>query len=273
MPAADRLPAGRGPGAARRGNASWPLPNLDLGNTRDASDSPIDSRNGGSAARGLERRRCLEPGTFGNASTNPIVVGGAVYLEDLSGNVRKFDQRTGALVWTSNQSDAGKPMIGPNGVAVDRDKVFAVSGRGDIVALDATTGAVVWRSTVVGTPSLGIDIQPTTYRGKVYAATVPVSLAGIYHGGDAGIVFALERVGRIHGVVVRHGGQPRPVGQPDDQLRRRRVVPAGHRRAHRLDLLGDGQPGALPGRPGPSRAGRAARATTSTPARRWRSTP
>ncbi len=185
------FPPRRGPDPGRGANTSWPLPNLDLGNTRDASVSPIDSRS-------VDRLQVAwsaplpGSGTFGNASTNPIVVGAAVYLEDLSGNVRKFDQRTGALVWTSNQSDAGKPMIGPNGVAVDRGKVFAVSGRGDIVALDAMTGVVVWRSTVVGTPSLGIDIQPTTYRGKVYAATVPVSLAGIYHGGDAGTVFALN---------------------------------------------------------------------------------
>jgi outer membrane protein assembly factor BamB len=129
-------------------------------------------------------------GTLGNASTNPIVVDGAVYLEDLSGNVRKFDLKTGALDWTSSQSTL--PMIGPNGVAVDHGKVFAVSGRGDIVALDADTGALVWRSTVVTTASLGITIQPTTYAGKVYAATVPVSLNGIYHGGDAGQLFALD---------------------------------------------------------------------------------
>jgi outer membrane protein assembly factor BamB len=170
---------------------AWPLPNGDLGNTRNASDSRINSRDVDqlqvawtATLPGL--------GTFGNASTNPIVAGGAVYLEDLSGSVRKYDARTGALLWSSDQSDAGKPMIGPNGVAVDAGKVYAVSGRGDIVALDASTGAVVWRSSVVGTATLGIDIQPTTYRGLVFAATVPVSLNGIYHGGDAGELFALH---------------------------------------------------------------------------------
>jgi outer membrane protein assembly factor BamB len=180
-----------GPGPFGRGPGDWRFPNGDLGNTRDASRSPITSRD-------VDRLEVAwsaplpGPGTFGNASTTPIVVGGAVYLEDLSGNVRKFDLATGALIWSRDQSDHGKPMIGPNGVAVDHGKVFAVSGRGDIVALDARTGAVVWRSTVVGTATLGIDIQPTTYRGKVYAATVPVSLNGVYHGGDAGLLFALD---------------------------------------------------------------------------------
>lgn len=174
-----------------RGPSDWPFPNGDLGNTRDASRSPVDSHD-------VDRLQVAWSapldggGTFGNASTTPIVVGGNVYLEDLSGHVRKFDLRTGALVWTSDQSDHGKPMIGPNGVAVDHGQVFAVSGRGDIVALDAATGTVRWRSTVVGTASLGIDIQPTTYHGKVFAATVPVSLNGLYHGGDAGRLFALD---------------------------------------------------------------------------------
>ena len=183
-----------GPGRGRP-VADWARPNLDLGNTRDASHSTIDSHD--VAKLGVAWSATLSgSGTYGNASTNPIVVGGGIYLEDLSGHVRRFDARTGALVWTSDQSDAGRPMIGPNGVAVDGGRVFAVSGRGDIVALDAGTGAVVWRSTVVGTATLGIDIQPTTYRGLVYAATVPVSLNGVYHGGDAGELFALdERTG------------------------------------------------------------------------------
>ncbi len=194
-----------GPGGPGHPRADWPLPNGDLGNTRNASRSPITSRDvdqlqvaWSSPLDGL--------GTFGNASTDADRRRTArVYLEDLSGHVRKFDLRTGALVWMSDQSDNGRPMIGPNGVAVDHGKVFAVAGRGDIVALDTGTGAEVWRSTVVGTATLGIDIQPTTYRGKVYAATVPVSLNGIYHGGDAGVVFALNERDGTHGLDVQHG--------------------------------------------------------------------
>ena len=123
-----QAPIGGPPGRPPRGNTSWPLPNLDLGNTRDASDSPIDSHTVG-RLRPAWSSPLPGPGSYGNASTNPIVVGGAVYLEDLSGNVRKFDQRTGALVWSSNQSDTGKPMIGPNGVAVDTQGVRGVGPR------------------------------------------------------------------------------------------------------------------------------------------------
>ncbi len=173
--------------------AEWPAPDGDLANTRQAPGSPIDSRTVG-RVQVAWTAPLTGQGTYGNASTNPVVVGGAVYVEDLSGHVRKFDLRTGKLDWTSDQSDDGQPMIGPDGVAVDAGKVYAVAGRSDVVALDAASGQVEWRHTVTTTPTLGITIQPTTYRGKVYGSTVPISLAGIYHGGDAGELFALDEV-------------------------------------------------------------------------------
>jgi outer membrane protein assembly factor BamB len=170
---------------------SWPQPEGDLGATRLAASSSIDSSNVASLAPAW-RTPLTGGGTFGDASTTPIVVRGQVYLEDLSGRVRSIDLRTGKVAWTTDLSVAHLPMIGPNGVAVDGGKVFAIAGRGDVAALDARTGAVRWRTTVTDTSTLGVDIQPIVYEHRVYVSTVPVSLSGIYHGGDAGSIVALD---------------------------------------------------------------------------------
>jgi outer membrane protein assembly factor BamB len=177
--------------ASLRQPKGWLQPNGDYGNARAVPDSPIDSAD----IAGLKvawRTPLTGGGTFGDASTNPVVVDGHVYLEDLSGRVRSIDLRTGKVAWTTDLSLNGLPMIGPNGVAVDGRRVFAIAGRGDVAALDTRTGAVVWRQTVVDTASLGIDIQPVVYQHRVYVSTVPVSLFGIYHGGDAGTIVALD---------------------------------------------------------------------------------
>jgi len=179
------------PATAATSSPAWPQPEGDLGATRLAVDSPIDSSNVGDLVPAW-RTPLTGGGTFGDASTNPIVVRGQVYLEDLSGRVRSVDLHTGKVAWTTDLSQSNLPMIGPNGVAVDGRKVFAIAGRGDVAALDARTGTVLWRTTVTATSTLGIDIQPIVYQHRVYVSTVPVSLFGIYHGGDAGEIVALD---------------------------------------------------------------------------------
>jgi glucose dehydrogenase len=50
----------------------------------------------------------------------------------------------------------------------------------------------VWRRRISRTKTLGVDIQPTVFGGLVFAATVPVSIQGIYTPGDRGALFALD---------------------------------------------------------------------------------
>ena len=111
-------------------------------------------------------------------------------------------------------------------------RIYVEDDQGSVVAIDRTTGQVVWRTKPTGfsigpdgvavgwgkvfaatsngvialnvgngatvwsrrlTATAGVDIQPTVVDGRVLVATVPVSVAnGIYRGGDRGWLFALD---------------------------------------------------------------------------------
>jgi glucose dehydrogenase len=166
----------------------WPLPGRDYRNTRATSDSSIDSST--VASLGVAWEVPLPGGiAYGNASTTPLILGDTVYVQDLTSNVRAIDRATGALRWERLLDSF---VIGPNGVAVGWGRLFAVDGTDDLVALDLATGEELWRRRLTRTDSDGIDIQPTVFARLVLASTVPVSLDGIYTGGDRGILQALD---------------------------------------------------------------------------------
>ena len=83
-------------------------------------------------------------------------------------------------------------VIGPNGVAVGWGLLYGVEGTDDLFALNLVDGTEVWRRRLTRTNTDGVDIQPTVFARKVYASTVPVSLQGIYAGGDRGILQARD---------------------------------------------------------------------------------
>ena len=112
-----------------------------------------------------------------------------MYIQDSTGTVSAIDRDTGAVRWQAKQRDV---LVGPNGVAVGWGMVFANDGSSGVIALDAETGEVRWRRALNITPSEGIDIQPTVFGKRVLVSTVPISLRGIYQGGDRGIVHALD---------------------------------------------------------------------------------
>ena len=166
----------------------WPLPGRDYRNSRATTDSTIDAST--VARLGVAWEAPLPgSGAYGNASTTPLILADTVYLQDLSSNVHALDRETGSVRW---KKELARFVIGPNGVAVGWDKIFAVEGTKDLVALDLATGAELWRRTLPRTRTEGIDIQPTVFGRLVLASTVPVSLEGVYTGGDRGVLHALD---------------------------------------------------------------------------------
>ena len=166
--------------------ANWPQPNGDYASHRARLDSEITAANVAELTVAWDFEI---PGVsnFGAAATNPIVVDGVVYLQDLSSNVFAVDLETGATIWERLYD---QPSIGPNGVAVDGGMVFAAASMKTVVGLHASSGEEVWSVELATSEGEGIDIQPIAYNGLVYLSTVPENPAA----NGKGIIYALEQL-------------------------------------------------------------------------------
>jgi outer membrane protein assembly factor BamB len=178
------MPAGTPPEVVGA-QGDWPLPNRDYANSRSTTSSHISADNVGK----LDVAWKAAPPGIGGLSTSPLVLGDTVYVEGGNGVVAAIDRASGDVRWTSRATGLN---IGPFGVAVGDGRVYALNGSTGVVALDQRTGREVWTRNVTATKSTGIDIQPQVFDGMVIVATVPVSVGGIYAGGDHGVVYALD---------------------------------------------------------------------------------
>jgi outer membrane protein assembly factor BamB len=184
----DDRPAVEVPPQVARSRGEWPVPGGDYANSRAQVDATITSDD----IDDLDVAWSVPlegAGVFGNASTTPVIVDGVVYVQDLQSDVTAVDLDTGAVRWSH---EYGLPQVGPNGVAVGYGKVFVTKGMDGIAALDLRTGDELWDTTITATETDGVDIQPLVVDGLVLAATVPVSFAGQFRGGDRGVLWALD---------------------------------------------------------------------------------
>ena len=92
-------------------------------------------------------------------ATDPVAGNGAVFTIDAAAELRASSLETGAALWTASlipDFDRGGNASG-GGLALAGGRVFATTPYGEVLALDAATGAVVWRQrlgTVLGAPSV-----------------------------------------------------------------------------------------------------------------------
>jgi outer membrane protein assembly factor BamB len=174
--------------ADRRLPTAWLYANHDLSNTRETTDSSIDSSD--VSQLGIAWTHPITGvGAYGGAASTPLITNGTVYFQDLGSNVTALNVDDGSKVWNTTFND---PVIGPNGPAINGSSVVAASSRNEITSLDAATGSKQWTTKLVNSPTAGIDIQPVAYDGLVYTSTVPGNQSSFYAGGDAGIITALH---------------------------------------------------------------------------------
>lgn len=96
----------------------------------------------------------------------PVIAGGKLFVIDTEAVVRSYDAKTGQLAWTKSvrsDDDKGKVEFG-GGVSVEGDRLYASTGIGDVVAMNAADGTVVWK-TRPGGPLRG---SPTISNGNIY---------------------------------------------------------------------------------------------------------
>jgi outer membrane protein assembly factor BamB len=190
LAAACSTPAGQTVSNARaaRPAGSWPYPNGNLANTRNAAGSVITAANVARLAQAWSFRLSQTPpkGGYGLLAAAPIVLNGVVYLQDLDENVYALALATGKLKWEYrvNTPEASGP--GPDGVAVANGVVYGDTST-TAFALSARTGKVIWVSAhLVGKGQGLLEIQPQVAGGRVYLA----SAYGTGPGG--GVLFALN---------------------------------------------------------------------------------
>jgi outer membrane protein assembly factor BamB len=102
-------------------------------------------------------------------AASPVVSDGRLYVVDTTARVTAFDANSGAQIWTNaiEVDDDGKPSRFGGGVSATSSNVFATNGVGDVTALAADTGALVWKKRPAG-PLRG---APTLSNGNVYVMT------------------------------------------------------------------------------------------------------
>ena len=98
----------------------------------------------------------------------PVVAGGRVYTMDSRGLISAFNASTGARLWTADTLPEGddEGAFG-GGLAAAGGWLFATTGLGHVLALDAETGALQWRQPL-GVP---VRVAPTVSGGRLFAVS------------------------------------------------------------------------------------------------------
>jgi outer membrane protein assembly factor BamB len=174
------------PGAAPP-TGSWPYPNGDIANTRDAPDSAISTANV-SRLREAWTFKLAGPAetAVGSLTAPPVVADGVVYLQDQDANVYALALATGKLKWEYQVNRPEKSGPGPDGVAVAGGAVYGDTST-SVFALSAATGKTIWVDGHLLNKGQGaFEIQPQVADGRVYLASAYGS------GPGGGVLMALN---------------------------------------------------------------------------------
>jgi len=132
----------------------------------------------------LQQRWVYQTGVFGLSwESTPLVVDGVMYLTQRPNDVVALDARTGRVFWIYRYPTPPNhnACCGSNnrGVAVLGDKVFIATLDAHLVAIDATTGSLVWDVEVADMAlAYAFTLAPLVVKNQVIVGTA---------GGDRGI--------------------------------------------------------------------------------------
>lgn len=101
--------------------------------------------------------------------TVPVVAEGRVFTMDSEFEVRAFDAKDGAEIWsfTPGVPDEDDEAFG-GGIAYDEGRLFVTTGFGGAIALDAKRGRALWRQKLPGP----VRSAPTVAGERVFMVTI-----------------------------------------------------------------------------------------------------
>lgn len=188
-----------GVSGCRDAQTQWPQFGGDTLHQRHSPATQITPDNVG----GLQPVWTHHSGVKASFQTTPIVVDDVIYLSLPFNHVVALDAASGVELWRYHHERlADREMCcGPanRGVAVDAGRVFMGTVDGRLLALDATTGELLWdrdvtggdsgiqedvglldgmtRGEVSGTSGAGLNMAPMVYKGKVI-----IGITGVGYG-------------------------------------------------------------------------------------------
>lgn len=103
-------------------------------------------------------------------AASPVVGGGQLFVMDTAGTVHAFDAQTGANRWRTSFSLAGdgQTSIYGGGASYADGRVYITTGLGEVAALDAANGSIVWKVKPAG-PLRG---SPTIAFNSIFVMTM-----------------------------------------------------------------------------------------------------
>ena len=145
---------------APQANASWSQPG------GVASNAPGHLAFDGAAKQIWRGDAGSGSNSEGRITAVPVVHNSKVYTLDRKGEVTAFSASGGGVVWrTSLKPDDAKAELGfGGGLAAEGGRLFAATGYGRMIALDAENGKPIWSRTL-GVP---IRTSPTAVGGRVF---------------------------------------------------------------------------------------------------------
>ncbi|MDF3034304.1 MAG: hypothetical protein K0R76_1258 [Alphaproteobacteria bacterium] len=149
------------PGASR--NKDWPQAGGDPshGMPHLVLDNPLKPTWSTSIGQGASEDHRM--------TASPVTGNGRVYACDATGMVSAVNIKDGSFLWSVNPLPEGQTSEAMGGgVAYDHGTVFCTTSFGELVALRAEDGKVLWRKSL-GAPS---RVAPTIKDGTVYALTI-----------------------------------------------------------------------------------------------------
>lgn len=96
-------------------------------------------------------------------TADPVVAGGRVFTMDSQSRV-SATALSGGTAWSASLTPPGEPAASASGggLAYEAGRIYATTGFGELVAMDAATGGVLWRQRVDAAISGGPAVQDGT---------------------------------------------------------------------------------------------------------------